>query len=107
MEDAENKDLLRKTNLQRNTNQSVKRKEDDITIGDMVIMKNQTRIHKFDMNYSLPPVQVIDVTKRGVVLLKQSDGRTFNRHKYDVKRYYTPPVVTSHNQADHPVKHTH
>ena len=93
---AKQNDVEKKEGIQTKANLSVKRRKEQISIGDTVLLKNQKRAKKFDPKFDPRPCQVKDVSERGLTLFKQSDNAIFFRHKDDTKPFVGSPVNNSH-----------
>ena len=88
VKNAKKMDQERKLKIQKTANESRKRKADTLCVGDMVLLRNPVREHKFDPKFLTHPFQVVKVSKRGVVVKRPTDGKLFRRHKDDVKCFY-------------------
>ena len=86
---AKHADAGNKEAIQKKANLSVKRRREDISVGDTVLLKNQKRASKFDPKFDPNPCQVKESSKRGLILVRQSDKAIFRRHKDDVKPFGT------------------
>ena len=69
------------------TNVSVKRRKDNIQVRDKVLPKNNTRSKKLESKFHPTPLQVTEVGNYGLHLENPTNGKTFHRHKNDVKLF--------------------
>ena len=86
---AKQRDAGNKEAIQKKANLSVKRRRDQISVGDIVLLRNQKRARKFDPKFDPNPCQVKESSERGLTIVRQSDNAVFRRHKDDVKPFDT------------------
>lgn len=85
--------LTNKRNYDRNVN------EIDVAVGDLVLVKNFNKLHKFDNVYE-GPFRVIDAQSHYVTIMKR--GKPFKIHKD-----YLKPTTTDHKKVPTEVFPTH
>ena len=66
-------------------NTSEYKNQDQIYVGDKVLISNHTKQCKFDPLFLTQPYPVIDVNRNYVTVTNDADGRTLKRHRYDLK----------------------
>ena len=66
-------------------NTSKYKKQDQINVGDKVLIRNHTKQCKFDPLLLAQLYSVIDVNRNYVTITNDADGRTLRRHRDDLK----------------------
>ena len=84
---AVEKDREQKRQRTNEMNRSPKRKQDEIRVGDKVLLREYPKGHKFNPIYNNEAAEVTQVDERGVVV-KEANGKRKRRHKDDVKLYH-------------------
>ena len=92
VDEARVRDQHQKQERELNVNASKFRKENVITIGDTVIIRNFNKKRKFDPDFTKDMFNVIDKSKDGTVITiaRESDGKIFRRHPNDIKVIHNP-----------------
>jgi len=85
---ARNQDIARKEERDSIINNSKFRKCEEISVGDVVMMRNHRRTAKFDPYFIPEPFDVGDkqADGRNLIVVRRSDGSLFRRHPDDVKK---------------------
>ena len=82
---AKGKDQKMKLQRTDEINESKYKKQDEIDIGDRMLIRNYPKQHKFDPLFLPQPYIVVSTNKNYVTVHNESDGGVLNRHRDDIK----------------------
>lgn len=90
--EAQMRDTKQKEERESKINASKFRKETQISVGDIVILRNLDKKKKFDPHFTLEKYNVIEKSKNNTVIkvMRESDGMIFSRHPDDIKLLREP-----------------
>ena len=83
--EAKEKDQKMKLQRTNGLNESKYKKEDEIDIGDRILIRNYRKEHKFDPLFLPQPYLVFSTNKNYVTIQNEFDGGVLNRHRDDIK----------------------
>ena len=84
---AQRRDKKQKEERESKINASKFRKETQINVGDIVILRNLNKKKKFDPHFTLEKYKVLEKSKDNTVIkvIRESDGMILRRHPDDIK----------------------
>ena len=97
VKEARIRDREQKKEREAKVNASKFRKENQILVGDTVLIRNLNKKRKFEPNFALDTFSVIEKSEDNTVVtvMRESDQKIFRRHPDDIKVVTKPQLKTS------------